>query len=421
MDNADHVQLQNPWWRKDFNITTLKEHSLKPRFAFLKTQKILRETKLMLQISGLRRLGKSTLMKHLILDLIENQHVATNKIVFYEFSELYNNLEFVLQSAPAQSYLFLDEIQYCQDWKDILKHYYDIGTAVKIVFSGSATISYTKNKESLLGRFMPLKLSPLNFAEYLYLKYGDYEENPYLYNQTELWEFLEYGEFPELLSIESHDLKKEYLQKSVLEPLFTQDVFLYNIEKRAEFANLFKVVSADLGQIINKQNIAQEIGISRVVVDKYLNVFEDLGLVKIIPNYYKGARQVLGSDKKVYTVSLNLSLAYLGIRDLKNFPANYLKGHVFENFVLNELSQTYDTVYYWKRQQKEVDFVVQKGAGEKMAYEVKSKKIVSERETDMYRRYTNQIGAELNMICWDIENPQSALRKLILSNIGSLL
>ena len=415
MGDTDYIQLQNPWWRKDFDITTLKEYPLKHRFAFSKTQKILKETKLMLQISGLRRLGKSTLMKHLILDLIENQHVVTNKIVFCEFSELYNDLESVLQSTPAQSYLFLDEIQYCQDWKDILKHYYDIGTAVKIVFSGSATISYTKSKESLLGRFMPLKLKPLNFAEYLYLKYGNYE-NPYLYNQTELWEFLEYGEFPELLSIGPHELKKEYLQKSVLEPLFTQDVLLYNIEKKSKFANLFKVVSSDLGQIVNKQNIAQEIGISRVVVDKYLNIFEDLGLVKIVPNYHKSARQILGSDKKVYTVSLNLSLAYLGIRDLKNFPTNYLKGHVFENFALNELSQTYDTVYYWKRQQKEVDFIVQTGAGEKIAYEVKSKKIVSERETDMYRRYTNQVGAELNMICWDIENPQSALRKLVLGH-----
>jgi len=415
MNSADYIQLQNPWWRKDFNLTTLKEYSLKHRFAFSKTQKILRETKLMLQISGLRRLGKSTLMKHLILDLIENQHVDANKVVFCEFSELYNNLESVLQSAPVQSYLFLDEIQYCRDWKDILKHYYDIGAAVKIVFSGSATISYTKNKESLLGRFMPLKLKPLSFSEYLYLKYGN-DENPYLYNQEGLWEFLEYGEFPELLSIESQDLKKEYLQKSVLEPLFTQDVLLYDVEKKAEFANLFKVVSSDLGQIINKQNIAQEIGISRAVVDKYLNIFEDLGLVKIIPNYYKSARQVLGSDKKVYTASLNMSLAYLGVRDLKTFPANYFKGHAFENFVLNELSQTYDTIYYWKRQQKEIDFVAQKENGQKTAYEVKSKKFVNERETDMYHRYANQAGAELKMVCWDIENPQGALHKLVLGH-----
>jgi len=425
MKIQNYLERFNPWWGTNYSPKLEREHSLKRRFAFAQAQGYLTGTKLMLQIDGLRRLGKSTLMKQLVFDLIEKDHVSPSRIWFCEFSPIFNDLEGVLDSVPENSYIFLDEIQYCQHWRDILKLYYDLGKATRIIYSGSTAIANSRDTESLLGRFMPITIKPLTFAEYLYLKF-DNHQLPLHYNQENFVEYLQYGEFPELLVMENPDQKQDYLRNSVLEPLFTKDVALYEVDKKAEFADLFRVVSADLGQVINKQNVAQEIQISRSVVDKYLKIFQEMGLVYAVPNYYKSIRQVLGSNKKIYTASINLSLAHIRPSDLSGLATTTSKGHIFENFILNELANTYRTqdIYYWRRQQKELDFVIQVNYAKVLAFEVKSKSHITANEESMYRRYAQDLEKEVVAggsidfapVVWNFDTPESALNNIIRAN-----
>ncbi|MDP3983163.1 MAG: ATP-binding protein [bacterium] len=416
MAEIRNIQNVNPWWQSEFEPKSLPEFSLRKRFAYHRAQQVLNETKLMLQIKGLRRLGKSTIMKQLILDLLEQKvdlpKIEPQKIIFYEFSKLSTDLSNILQRAPQGSYIFLDEIQYCDNWRDVLKEHYDTNATTRIIFSGSATLSYTITKESLLGRFMPLDLKPLHYQEYLYLKYGS-KDNLLLYNDAELWEYLQYGEFPELLQIKSDNLKQAYLQDSVLTPLLTQDISLYNVDKKEQFAAIFKAISSDPGQVVSKKNLAREIGLSRPAIDKYLAILTDVGLIKTISNYYTSSRKELRSDKKIYITTLNLALAYLGISDLKNFPTAAFRGHIFENFVFNELSVQHKQIYYWKRQSKELDFLVTKTDKTLLAYEVKAAASINQKHLAKYKRYASQIKADLEMLNWNIEEKQSNLLKLL--------
>lgn len=411
MFNEELLLLQNPWWRPNFRPESMQECQMRHRFVFSDITKALRETRLMIQIKGLRRLGKSTLMKQLIIELLEKEKVAPQKIFFIEFSSLSSDLGYILKNAPKDGYLFLDEIQNCENWKDILKQYYDLHAHGRIVFSGSATMGYTAEKESLLGRFLPIDTRPLGFKEYLFLKYGDCNKRLF-YNQAELFEYMEYGEFPELLNITDAGLKKQYLQRSILEPLFTTDVSLYSVEKKTEFSVLFKSLITNTGQMLNKQALGADIGISRPLVDKYIAILEDMGLIKTITNYYKSVRKALGSDKKIYSTSINLTLAQLGIINLPNFSLQSFKGHIFENFVFNELSRTNNAIYYWKRKNMEIDFIVDL-AGQKIAYEVKAKQKISQHEIDMYRRRVAQVGADFQMILWDISKENTPLAKIL--------
>lgn len=417
---------KSPWLNPSFKLKDMPEYGYKRRYDFGKLMSYLTGTKLMVHIRGLRRLGKSTLMKQAIIDLIEKQGIDPKKILFFEFSPSNNDLSAILNDAPKNGFIFLDEVQYCTNWRDTLKLYYDNNYSYnsRIVFSGSATMSYIASKESLLGRFLPINLKTLSFDEYIYLKYSSTEA--IFYNTVELKEFMEFGEFPELLSINDKTQKRDYLVSSILAPMFTKDVSLYAVEKKAEFSAVYKLVVANMGQVVSKQNIASLAGITRPSLDKYLDVMQDMGLITLVPNFHKSVGKTLGSNKKVYSLSLNLALAHLGFVDFDGLPLPGFKGSIFENFVYTELYRQFDSVYYWKRDRKELDFIchTDKIALISKAYEVKARRTMGAGEVGMYTRYANEVvrgvgqGAkvEFKPILWNFDTKASALLEVIKAN-----
>jgi len=370
----------NPWWQDGFDYSSHQDFKIRPRHAFDDLLQVFHKTNLMVFIKGLRRLGKSTLLRQLALSLIKNKQFSGKKIFLIEFSETFNDLGAILFNLPHDAIILLDEIQNCVRWRDTLKRFYDAHPLTKIVFTGSAAISMAREKESLLGRILPINLLPLSFGEYLYLKYGwrQKDKNPFV-NMGEWYEFVQFGEFPETLKIETPDLKYRYLQESILNPLLTRDISLYHIEKRDEFLAILKSLANNIGQISNKTNLSAEIGISRPLVNKYLGVLEDIGMVKTISNYHKSVRKQILSDKKIYFNSINLCLALLGISSYKNFLIKEFKGHIFENIIFNELKIKHPQLFYWRRNQKEIDFLAQEN-GIFIAYEVKNQTSVKKQE-----------------------------------------
>jgi len=159
------LSLQNPWWKLNFNLRDLPEYKFKKRFAFTSLDNAFFGANLMLFLKGMRRLGKSTLMKQLIISLLQKYPNNAKDVFFLEFSESFSDLKALLSSVAHKKkvYLFLDEIQYCQNWRDLLKSFYDQNPHIKIVFSGSSNMAFSKEKELLMGRFLPLALTPLTF------------------------------------------------------------------------------------------------------------------------------------------------------------------------------------------------------------------------------------------------------------------
>ncbi len=368
---GNELLKMNPWWSQNYDPKTAEEFVMPKRYAYKEFIDIFSGTQLMIFIKGLRRTGKSTLLKQAILELVDNG-VNGNRVLYVLFSQTYNDLETVLKMSGGYDYLFLDEIQYCPNWKDQLKVYYDIyGKQKKIVFTGSATLNLTDQKESLLGRFMPVNLPPLPFREYIWLKYRVMEQHyPFSATEKEWEDYISYGEFPELLTIPSQNLKNKYLKETILDPLTTQDIELYDVEKKTEFLQLLKVLAQNTGQILNKTNIASEIGLTRVSVDRYISIACDMGLIYLTSNYYPSVREQTLSDKKVYFTSLNLALVLLNIYSFSDFAIKDVKGHIFENYVANIIKKDLKgEMFYLKRGPREVDLYLK---GQKLtAYEVK--------------------------------------------------
>ncbi len=394
---------QNPWWLKDFSPTSLPEHGQTPRFVLEKLKNVFYGTDLIIVVKGLRRLGKTTVIKHLILDALEKGVYKGEDIYFVELTQLENNLALVLKNVPKKALLIVDEIQYCKRWKDLLKKSYDTYPQKRIIATGSSGLNLgnlskldkSKRGEPLVGRFMPILLKPLTFLEFLTLKHGP-DFHPRLVSYTEWEEYILYGEFPKTLHMQDPEAKFDYLKKSVLEAILSRDIVLYDIDKRAEFSNFYTVLASNMCQQVKKLNFASEVGLSRQTLTKYLDTLVDLGLIQLLPNYYKSLRKSSLSLKKPIFLSTNLALVALNVRTLSSLALKDFYGHVFENAVISNimLLKGDDARYcYWRHMQKELDLISDCG-GDIVAWEVKSNQQVGPGALEMYKRYATAVGAK---------------------------
>ncbi|MBI2008694.1 ATP-binding protein [Candidatus Amesbacteria bacterium] len=402
--DTPNFPLYNPWKLSSFRVEDLPETSLKPRFVFPGLKQAFYESNLMVFIKGLRRLGKSTLIRQIIIDLLGR---STNpaQINYVQFSQSFSDLAGVLRQTPPKSFLFLDEIQNCRRWRDTLKQYYDANTSVKICFSGSAVLNITREKESLAGRFLPIVVDPLTFSEYLYLKHTA----PQSPSPEDFADYLQFGEFPETLKLASPQVKSVYIKDSIIDPVLTIDIPHYGLEKKQEFAGFLKVLAANTAQLLNKSNLAAETGLSRPSINRFLSILNDMGLIRLLPNYLPSVRSQILSDKKVLFTSTNITLSLLNVSQPFSLPS--VKGQILETYSGNQLRHRFSQMWYWRKQQKELDFIGTNN-DRLSAFEIKSSDKVNPAEINMYRRYASKLNASFELIYSGKTDQSQSLKNL---------
>lgn len=343
-----------------------------------------------ISISGLRRVGKTTilyqLINHLISSKIDNKH-----IFYFQFSEKLNNLKDVLEIffmgfkendiEKDNFYIFLDELQYVENWQSILKSYIDRNKRIKFVVTGSASIYFrSKVKESLAGRILDFVLPPLSFSEMIRLKEGyqektsfgsvlkkdgdKYDELMKLQNERLLYKklfksYLSAGEFPALLEyLGDKKYYKKYLMDGIIEKILLKDIKLFEVEKQEEIIALYKICCSNCAQVINLKNVSSETGLAYQTIKKYLLVLKKTYLIASVKNRLRAVRAQVKSLDKVFSLSTNLSLAMLSIDDPLNPPYLDFKGHIIENFVYNSIKGLGE-VNYFNKNHKEVDLILE--------------------------------------------------------------
>ena len=169
----------NPWWKE--NTEGFKNLPEFRRPIFYQLYDELKTVPQILSITGPRRIGKSTLLYHLLQKLLSDS-VPAQHLIYYSFDDpaliarrikVDELIDRVMKLALKQkdagpTYLFLDEIQRLERWELYLKKYYDLKYPIKIVISGSASSPiFKKSRESLLGRVKDFHLLPFSFREYV--------------------------------------------------------------------------------------------------------------------------------------------------------------------------------------------------------------------------------------------------------------
>lgn len=374
----ERVLFQNIHWSKtaSFEVPIVERDILKKLLETLLT------SKLILFLTGPRRVGKSILLKQVINSLIKRSNIEPRQILFYEFSrgeskekiwDVYKFFNTEISDPNQLQYLFFDEIQYINGYEIILKEIYDNRSNVRIIATGSLSLFYKKKmEESLAGRFISFRLFPLSFREFLKISKSELldsfdlartEKNTYIKSlkvdtlNTVFREFLVWGRYPEMITLSS-DLKKSYLS-SILTQSLNQDAFTYfNIEKPDLLNELYEHICINNGGLINYKNLSSTA--SSKTIASYLKVLEIMGIAYFVYNTLKPFAKG-NSLRKGY---VNSSF-YL---DKSKHDMQTAYGFAVESYILERLLEQGNLVTFYHRRNEEVDFVLPK---EKLAYEVK--------------------------------------------------
>jgi len=342
----------NPWWRKKLEI------NYKDREIYQKLQKYI-EAKQIIALTGLRRVGKTTIMLKIIEEKIDSGFAPDNIIYFSfdtfrdldlsELIEVYSK-EYDKNIEDSKYIFLLDEIQKIDNWEEQVKRLYDFHENIKIIISGSESLFVRKkSKESLAGRMFEFKIESLSFKEFLSFK--GLKSKPLGLYEKELAkafeDFMFSGGFPELVNMKDKDFIKNYIRETVVEKVLFRDIpLIYPIRDVSILESIFKIISGNPGQIIEINKLASEVGLSRRVVSLYLGYLENSYLIKRIFNFSRNQRKSAKKLKKYYPTIPALGFIY-GNEDVNP--------KIFENILVLQTG----TNFFWRDAYKnEVDIVL---------------------------------------------------------------
>lgn len=403
------LQQYNPWWR---DAAAIKARS-KPqrRLAFWETLKIVenKDIRRFVVLSGMRRVGKTTLLYQMIDALLE-QGVPPQNILYVTFDTPLLKLVRVdevlaaydaLYPAAEEKYLFFDEIQYAEDWERWLKVIYDSRSDVHLVATGSASPLLEKGSaDSGTGRWRVIKVPSLSFYEYcqlLGLEQPDLSDVPPLSQMASLPKaelmvltnrftpllsafnrYLMVGGFPELALAQDDFYAQQVLQEDVVDKVIKRDVLtLFNIRSPLTLEKLFVYLCIHSTQLFNAATAAREIGnVSVVTLENYLEALEMSNLIYVANPVQVGGKAALKGKPKIFVADAAIRNAVLQIDDVLSDETAL--GATVETMVYKHLSSFYQgsraQLGYYRRSggnQKEVDAVVVLPRGEKILCEVK--------------------------------------------------
>ena len=322
-------------------------------------------------IAGARQVGKTTLLKQL------KQHLKPDYPVFYFTLEDMDILN-ILNESPKNIFtlvgknnpiVMIDEIQYLDNPTNFLKYLYDEHRDdLRLIVTGSSAFYIDRKfRDSLVGRKRLFILKPLSFNEFLFFKdrtdlvhsisngtvnIAEERDLHTLFN-----EYCIYGGYPEVVISDSPEAKKEILS-DIVNSYIKKDVLEAGIRKEDKFYALLKMLSAQIGSIVNKNELAKTIGVSTTAIEDYLYVMRKSFYISFVNPFYSNIRKEIIKMPKVYFLDI-------GVRNrlIKNFDVISLrqdKGHILENVIYNELcGNSGDNIKFWRTKTGlEMDFVL---------------------------------------------------------------
>jgi len=365
-------------------------------------------TKQIISLVGLRRTGKTTLLKQLIDYLVKEKNVRREHIIFYSFDEEQPKIEEIVRDYEARVgkdilamkdkvYIFLDEIQKLENWQNQVKYYYDNYKNLKFFVSGSSSLFIRKHvRESLAGRIYEFVLKPLNFREFLIFRNKEeLIEKKKLMAEALRKEFAAYQkrQFIEIVN-ESEERVGQYI-KTMIEKVVYQDIpKIFPIDNEELLIRILKIVASNPGMLSDYESLSNELGISRVTLSNYFFYLEESFLLRKIYNFSKN---MLTSEKKMKKFYLS-STSF--------FP--YLNNQIEESKLIENLAVTeLDAKFFWRTPQKhEVDIIAEMN-GKHLPIEVKYSGKIAKKEFKNILRFCEKFGvSEGLMITTDIEKQE---------------
>ena len=347
------------------------------------------DTPLIKVITGIRRSGKSTVMKLLHAELIsqgiDEQNIIHINFESFAFSEyktaekLYALVKEKIQTTQKY-YLLLDEIQEVADWEKAVNAFMvDFNLDLYITGSNSHLLS-SELSTYLAGRYIEIPIFTLSYKEFLDFKAGYSQEN--IENSTALFnEYLQKGGFPMVHTADyPQDVAYKIVQDIYASVILRDTVQRHKIRDVELLERIVKYAFDNIGNTFSGKNVAdyfksQQRKVDLNTVYNYLKALESAFILHRVERFDVKGKEILKTQEKFYLGDVSLLYATMGFR-------TSLIAGILENLVYLELKRRGYQVYIGKLGTKEIDFVAQKQNDKlyiQVAYKLESEQTI-ERE-----------------------------------------
>lgn len=316
----------------------------------------LSETPHVLIITGMRRAGKSTLLKQINEKLFSSKQTYLNfedeKLLSFTSEDFSAVHETFLELSEKVDVVFFDEIQNVDKWEIAIRRYH--GEGIKVILTGSnASLLSRELGTKLTGRHIDIVLYPFSFREYLVFRKTELSDTDfYLPEMTALLRkefniFFVKGGIPEYLRYE-----REEIIQQIYEDILIKDIIVrYGIGDERSFRELAKLLLSNPGKPFSYNKLKTNLGFgSPNTVKSYISFMENSYLLFQVEKFSPSLKKQIINNKKIYCIDN----AFL---NLVSFETSDNLGRKLENLVYVELRRRKYTIHY-HREKYECDFVL---------------------------------------------------------------
>ncbi|RPI73795.1 MAG: ATP-binding protein [Desulfobacteraceae bacterium] len=375
-------------------------------------------------ITGMRRVGKSTLLL-LIDQQLKFKGIAADNIVCinkesleYDFIQTYGDLyKYVskkLKGKTGKKYILIDEVQEIESWEKAVSSFMTEGLGDCIITGSNAHLLSSELATLLTGRYVEIPIYPLSFLEFL-------EFTGKATDQTDKEEpfglYLKYGGLPGIHFLPFNDEAVYPYLNSILNTLLLKDVVKrHNIRDISHLERITAYVMDNIGNITTSKSISdyfksQKIRITMDTVQNYLSYLSQAFMIHKIKRFDLKGKRFLEFYEKYYMGDIGLRYGFIGYKE-KDISS------VLENIVLLELLRRGYTVSIGTLDGAEIDFIAEKQSQRlyiQVAYLLADDKIVEREFGNLEKIRDNypKIVLSLDKKHWGMER-NGILRKNII-------
>ena len=368
-------------------------------------------------ITGIRRCGKSYLLKTLFKDHLLKEGIPADHIIIIDLEDRKQKafkdpdcLMDYVEKAMADSqtyYIIIDEVQEVGDFVSVLASL-NLKDNTEIYVTGSNSKFLSKDVATeFRGRGDEIHMYPFSFSEYL---------SAYNGSDSDAWlDYYTFGGLPQVLLQDGDDKKATYL-KNLYQTVYLKDIYdRHQIDNPAEFEELVRVMASSIGSPLNPNKLANTFkslkntkDLTNKTISTYMEYLDDAFLTEKSDRYDIKGKHYIASLSKYYFQDPGLRNAILSFRQTE-------ENHIMENIIYNELRyrgflvdvgnvtiRTKDNDGKPIRVTLEVDFVANKGS--KRYYIQSAWKMPVEEKVQQETRSLNAIGDSFKKIIVTGEN-----------------
>lgn len=328
-------------------------------------------------MTGLRRVGKSYLLKTLFKEYLLGEGIRKDHVLIIDLEDRRNkafrNPDYLLDWVDAQMkddeqyYIIIDEVQRVDEFVDMLGTLVGKENADVYVTGSNSHFLSSDIATEFRGRGDEIHVWPLTFKEFMTAYEGDIVDG---------WqEYYTYGGLPKILSIKGEDKKATYL-RNLYRTVYLSDIYeRHEIENKAEFEELVRILASSIGSPVNPTNLANTFksvkrlnNITDKTIETYIGYLTDAFLIEKSERYDIKGKKYIGTTPKYYFKDLGLRNAILSFRQTE-------ENHLMENVIYNEMRyrgflvdvgnviiRVKNEKGEWQRVTLEVDFVCNLGS-----------------------------------------------------------